>query len=75
MVAQAPPKNSGNVTVVCRFRPFNQKEKDMGTEAVVDFKPDKQKIFIKLDKVSSHDISPIKIWLTTEWMRFILTLS
>jgi hypothetical protein len=31
-------KSSGNVTVVCRFRPFNQKEIAMGTEKVVDFK-------------------------------------
>ena len=28
----------GNVTVVCRFRPFNAKEIEMGTEPVVNFK-------------------------------------
>ena len=54
MVQASAPKNSGNVTVVCRFRPFNQKEIAMGTEPVVEFKPDKQKLFIKLEKVGEH---------------------
>ena len=32
-----PSANSGNVTVVCRFRPFNEKELEMGSKPIVSF--------------------------------------
>jgi hypothetical protein len=35
MVSKSP--ESGNVTVVCRFRPFNQTELAMGAKCVVQF--------------------------------------
>jgi kinesin family member 5 len=38
---------SGNVNVVCRFRPFNQKEIAMGTNPSVDFNSDGRKVNVK----------------------------
>ena len=35
--SQSNAANSGNVTVICRFRPFNEKEIKMGAKPVVDF--------------------------------------
>jgi kinesin family protein 5 len=35
--AKNKPSASGNVTVVCRFRPFNEKEKAMGTKTGAEF--------------------------------------
>ena len=37
----------GNVMVVCRFRPFNAKEKEMGAKPVAEFNKDGQHITIK----------------------------
>jgi hypothetical protein len=38
---------SGNVTVVCRFRPFNAKEIEMGTNPSIEFANDFRKVNVK----------------------------
>ena len=45
-------ENSGNVTVVCRFRPFNNREKEMGVSQAVEFNPDGKRCKILLPQVS-----------------------
>jgi hypothetical protein len=37
----------GNVIVVCRFRPLNRKEKEMGTVPCVEFGADKKGLSLK----------------------------
>ena len=44
--------NSGNVTVVCRFRPFNEKELEMGSKPIVSF--DENKKSLKLNVQVCH---------------------
>ncbi len=39
---------SGNVLVVCRFRPLNAKEKEMGTKPCCDFAGDKKQVKLNL---------------------------
>ncbi|OMJ87533.1 hypothetical protein SteCoe_10708 [Stentor coeruleus] len=41
------PEAKGNVTVVCRFRPLNQKEKDMNDKPCVDFGSDGKTVVVK----------------------------
>jgi kinesin family member 5 len=41
------PDGKGNVTVVCRFRPLNQKEKDMNEKMCIEFGPDLKTVSIK----------------------------
>ncbi|OMJ65627.1 hypothetical protein SteCoe_37881 [Stentor coeruleus] len=41
------PETKGNVTVVCRFRPLNQKEKDMNDKPCVDFGSDGKTVVVK----------------------------
>ena len=40
-------ESKGNVTVVCRFRPLNQKEKDMNEKPCVDFASDGKTVIVK----------------------------
>jgi len=46
--APQKPPTGGNVTVVCRFRPFNASEIARGVSSAVEFNPDGQKIKILL---------------------------
>src|SRR5574343_102072 len=39
--------SKGNVNVVCRFRPLNQKEKDMNEKPCVDFGADGKTVIVK----------------------------
>ena len=43
-----PIASSGNVTVVCRFRPFNQKEIAMGAKAIVSFNEDQKNLTLRV---------------------------
>lgn len=43
--------------VVCRFRPFNAKEKEMGARPVADFNKDGQNVTVKT-MVSLHFRKP-----------------
>jgi kinesin family protein 5 len=47
-------KNSGNVQVVCRVRPFNQKEIEKGVRSCLDFHPDKKGISVSLGEGSAN---------------------
>ena len=40
-------ESKGNVTVVCRFRPLNQKEKDMNDKMCIEFGPDLKTVSMK----------------------------
>jgi hypothetical protein len=39
--------SEGNVMVVCRFRPFNEKETSMGTKTCAEIDKKNQKVTIK----------------------------
>ena len=51
--AAAPQPSGGNVTVVCRFRPFNEAEKSLGVKQAVEFNEDPKKCKILLPAVST----------------------
>eukprot|EP01015_Nassula_variabilis_P008644 TRINITY_DN16858_c0_g1_i1.p2 TRINITY_DN16858_c0_g1~~TRINITY_DN16858_c0_g1_i1.p2 ORF type:complete len:205 (+),score=33.28 TRINITY_DN16858_c0_g1_i1:115-729(+) len=53
--ASAPKPDTGNVRVVCRFRPLNEKEKELQNETVcVEFK-DKQTVKIRMSQPSNSE--------------------
>lgn len=46
-------KSSGNVMVVCRARPLNNKEIDRGAKCCLDFHKDKKNIAINMTSETS----------------------
>ena len=40
-------QTSGNIKVVCRFRPLNEKEKDFAVGICVEFLPDDKTVVMK----------------------------
>ena len=42
--------DQGNVRVLCRFRPLNDKEKQMSEQLCVDFSSDQQTVVILIDE-------------------------
>lgn len=47
MLSAEDSESKGNVNVVCRFRPLNQKEKDMNEKPCVDFGSDGKTVIVK----------------------------
>ena len=52
--------SSGNVTVVCRFRPFNESELEMGAKPIVNFNENKKNVTINVE-VSAPCCKRLKI--------------
>ena len=51
--------SGGNVIVVCRFRPLNKREKEMGSKACTEFHADKKGVTINMSPVSSWALSNV----------------
>ncbi|CAG9321136.1 unnamed protein product [Blepharisma stoltei] len=46
----------GNIKVVCRFRPLNQKEKEISMQTCVDFSPDKRTVHVRAQSESAEPL-------------------